>query len=90
MEKEIAQSDVENVDTDGTCRLMIQCLKDSHPTYFVVSSRSDMVGFMQQICATYFNKFSLSNLRRHSVIADTSSGRVNKTDRQRVGKFLPM
>ncbi|XP_057315067.1 pleckstrin homology domain-containing family H member 2-like [Hydractinia symbiolongicarpus] len=54
VEKEIAQSDAENVDTDGTCRLMIQCLKDSHPTYFVVSSRSDMelwLHQLQQMCS---------------------------------------
>jgi len=33
----------EQLESDGSCKLMIQCLKDSHPTYFVVSSRSEMV-----------------------------------------------
>ena len=41
--EDVIAGDIENLEDDGSCRLVIKCLKDTHPTYFVVSSRSEMV-----------------------------------------------
>lgn len=30
-------------DDDGRCTLIIQCLKDAHPTYLVIASRREVV-----------------------------------------------
>ncbi|XP_066913817.1 pleckstrin homology domain-containing family H member 1-like isoform X2 [Clytia hemisphaerica] len=41
-------------ESDGSCKLMVQCLKDSHPTYFVVASRSEMelwLHHLQRMCS---------------------------------------
>jgi len=36
-------------DEEISCKLMIQCLKDSHPTYFIIAGRSEMELWLHQI-----------------------------------------